>query len=692
MRATVPGRAAIGWAAASAVLALAVCGWPPGASGQKVPAPDGSGVHPDVPFSDLLGPWIRNDELSEDPTLKVRSTRAASKRRSPTVHELAQALADRYGSVMIRVLEYAVVLLDDRGGTRVLALDGRQHPLGRGVDGRLLETDERLTIEMVASRWRRFDTFFLLNDQLVRMTNLKVRSQPRLEFSTVYDRPEVPPASDSLAAGLAGGAAQPAAIRIVPPERRYGELLSGRVQIQTLIVDPLVGEVEFFLDGKRTRRVRKRPFTTRIVLDDPPREQMLEALAYDEDDGYIGRDEMLLNQIDRPFAVHIAAIRGAQANGDPAIRVATVVSLPRSATLERVEFYLSEHLVSARHTFGQEGAPGAARTIPVEALIESGRPDDFIRVVAKLADGREREDAELLQGADYQSEIDVQLVQFQVLVTDQDGNPVSGLSPEDFEIREDRRKRPAVALHTAYDVPLALGLAIDSSDSMLSTWSRLKHIARGFLEAALEPGDRSFLVDFDDTVRLVQPLTADQPLLQSRLDHLIPLGGTALNDGLLFSLLQYGREPGRRALIVVTDGADQHSRSRPEQSADLAERLGLPIYFIELDTSVPGTGNSSGVVALNVTRTAQRQRARKRLSRISEQTGGRLFHIELYATTPRWTDRMEQVFNQIEEDLRHQHVLTYYSDQPPGTAVEPEIRLTRRGLSLRSAVPLQGIE
>ena len=366
------------------------------------------------------------------------------------------------------------------------------------------------------------------------------------------------------------------------------------------------------------------------------------------------------------------------------------MSLPRAATLERVEFYRSEHLVAVTHTFGEGGAPGVARTIPVEALIEGGRPDDFIRVVAKLADGREREDAELLQGADYQSEIDVQLAQFQVLVTDRDGNPVSGLSPEDFEIRENGRKRPAVALHTAYDVPL--GLAIDSSDSMLSTWRPLKHIARGFLEAALGSGDRSFLVDFDGTVRLIQPLTGDQPLLSDRLDHLIPLGGTALNDGLLFSLLQYRREPGRRALVVVTDGADQHSRSQPEQSAELAERLGLPIYFIELDASGQGTGNSSGVVAFNVTSTLKRQRARKRLSRISEQTGGRLFHIELYAATPRWTDRIEQVFDQIEEDLRHQHVLTYYSDQPPGTPVEPEIRVARRGLKLRSAVALQGIE
>ncbi len=641
------------------------------------------------PSSDLLGPWIRNEQRSEDPVLRVERMGLVPEAGSPTIHEMAEALADRYGTVMIRLLKDAVAFLDSRGGTRVFSLNGRRHPLGRGVRGRVLETGETLAIEMVGSDWQRVDTFFRQQDRLVRTTELQTRSQPWVEFRTVYDRPEAEPASDPRIAG----AGQPTAIRIVPPERRFGELLSGRVEIQTLIIDPLVGQVELFLDGKRTRRRREPPFTTRIVLANPPREQTLEARAYDQEDEYLGRDEIVLNQIDRPFAVRIGEIRGVQANGAPAVRVAASVSLPRSAALERIEFYRSEHLVSATRSFGEEAAPGPPRNIPVEALIEEVRPEDFIRVVAKLADGREREDAQLLQGADYQSELDIQLVQFQVLATDRDGNPAGGLSPQDFAIREKGRKRRTVGLHTANDVPLVLGLAIDSSDSMLPTWGRLKQIARGFLEATMTPGNRAFLVDFDHTVNLVQSLTGDQPLLADRLDHLIPLGGTALNDGLLFALLQYGREPGRRALVVITDGADQHSRSRPEQSADLAKRLGLPIYFIELDAAAGAAiTTTSGFVAVNTTSRWQQIRARKRLIEISEETGGRLFHIPLDVGTTTWTDRIEQVFGLIEADLRHQHVLTYYSDDPPGTPIEPEIRVTRRDLKLRSAVALQGIE
>ncbi|MDE2977508.1 MAG: VWA domain-containing protein, partial [Acidobacteriota bacterium] len=419
------------------------------------------GVRQDLGFSQLLGPWIRTDSYSEHPERKIDALGLDREDDLSTVRLLAQAFAESNATLMIRILEKDVVLLDSRGITLAVPYNGRQRRLGGGVRGRVLE---------------------------------------------------------------------------------------------------------FFLDDTSIRLVRKRPFRTRIRLAEPPRQQKLEVLAYGRDRAYLGRDEYLLNEVDRPFVVRIAAMSRFQADGNAAIRVAASLSLPRTATLEQVDFYRSDALVEAVRDFGREATAGAPRTIQVAAVIDGGLPDDFIRVVARLADGREREDAQLLHGADYQSEIDIQLAQFQVLVTDRDGDPVSGLSPEDFEIREHGRRRPAIALHTAYDVPLVLGLAVDSSDSMLPTWSRLKYIARSFLATAVTPDDRAFLVDFDDTVRLVQPLTRDRPLLSERLDRMIPMGGTALNDGLLFSLLQYGSEPGRRALVVITDGADQHSRSNPEQS------------------------------------------------------------------------------------------------------------------------------
>ncbi len=85
-------------------------------------------------------------------------------------------------------------------------------------------------------------------------------------------------------------------------------------------------------------------------------------------------------------------------------------------------------------------------------------------------------------------------------------------------------------------------------------------------------------------------------------------------------------------------------------------------------------------------------RDQRRLQHIAEQTGGRLLRLPLRGDTPWWGDPIEQIFDRIEEDLRHQQVLTYYTNQPRGVPVEPEIRVTRRDLKLRSAVPLEAIE
>ena len=471
-------------------------------------------------------------------------------------------------------------------------------------------------------------------------------------------------------------------IHIVPPTRGHLQPFSGRVEIQTLIIHPLITAVDFLLDGESTQRVWKKPYTGHVDLAHPPREQTLEVRGYDALGTVLGTDRMILNQPDIAPRVRITSIQRLPDVEQTALRIEAVVSVPRSARLEEVAFYLGERKVEAVYEFGVDADLAAPRRIPVEALTEDTTANDFVRVVATFADGREPEDAQLLQGAEYQDEIDIQLIQLQVLVTDRDGNPVRDLKPTDFEIEEGGVRRPVQDLHTAQDVPLVLGLATDTSDSIAPIWRQVKDVSVGFLDAALSPGDRAFVVDFAGTVRLASPLTGNKGLLASRLGVLAPRVGTALNDALLFSLLQYGREPGRRALVVVTDGVDQHSRSKPKQSSAFAERLGLPIYFIELD---------GGAGSRRVSRGLGRVMHRKRLRNISRQTGGRLFQIDLSSDTPPWTERIEQVFDQIENDLRHQHVLTYYTDQADGAAIERSVRMTRRDLKLRSAVPVEAI-
>lgn len=642
----------------------------------------------------LLGPWILNAELSEDPVLRAQQAARAGQWISPTMQEQAKNYADRRASILLGIEDGSLLILDGQGETLAFPLDGTWQSLDNQNRGRALGSGETLSIETVANEWLGVDTFARERDRLVRSTHLRSLglANVRVRFRMVYDRPAVDSASEHPFVDTVGGFARPATILIVPPERGYRELLRGRVGFQTLVIDPAVATVEYRLDSRPPKRIRQPRHRTYLELDDPPREQTLEFLAYDEEGELLGTDRLILNRIDGPAAIRISSIHSQTGDGASAVLAGATVSPPWSAHLERVEFYRNESLVATLEDFGEAAQARPPPTIHVEARIEDPQPNDFVRVKAKLTDGRELEDAQLLQEGDYQAEIDVHLVQIQVLVTDREGNPVSALTPEDFEIREGTRRINPERLHTAQHVRLLLGLAIDSSESMRPAWSHLRHVARSFLADALAPEDSAFLVDFDDTVRLLQQPTADKRRLRAHLGQLVPGGGTALHDGLLFSLLQFRREPGRRALVVVTDGVDLESRSRWQQAPDFAERLGIPIYFIELDRSAKPVIEGGSLVDRTPDATLLRGQARKRLRRISQHTGGRHFHIDLGAHDESWTARIDQAFGQIEEDLRHQHVLTYYTDQPPGAHARPDIRVTAHGLKLRSAVPLRAIE
>ena len=642
----------------------------PPSHAQTEPARDAHRTEPARLSAALEGSWVRNEALSEDPATSV-----AGQFASPALRQLADDLTSSRHRLLIEFPGPEVLVRNGKGENLRLPTDGlaRHDSAGNASSAFLAEGSlEIVTTGADPWVWLWIETFYRQGDRLVQLTETQNFSSPDLLFSTVYDHADArPPPWPSATARRSPSSVEPTAIRIVPPRRGYRELLAGPVQVRTLIIDPLVQSVEFHLDGARLKQARKPPFAARIRLDDPPRPQTLEVRAYDSAERLAGTDRMILNRLDSPFEVRITEIGSTGSAGAQALRVAATVSVPRSARLERVAFYRSEHPVATFDDLDPEANQGEARTIPVDAVIEGVSSGDFVRVTAELADGSEMEDAELLRGAEHRGEIDVQLVQLQILVVDRRGNPVGNLTADDFEIRENGVWRPPENLHASDDVPLVLGIAIDSSESMYLVWRQLHTIVRAFLEGALAEEDRAFLVDFDDTVRPLQALTGSQPLLRARLHRLLPQGGTALNDGILFSLLQFRAEPGRRALVVVTDGDDLHSRTKRAQVADFAERMGVPVYFIALGWSDP------------------RSTLVKRLSR---QTGGRLFRIHPGQSREVLAREMQAVFDRIREDLWHQVVVTYYSDRPSGADLEPEVRTTRIGLTVKSVLPLEALQ
>ncbi len=620
----------------------------------------------------LEGAWVRNAQLSDDPVERLAS-HFVEGFVSGWLREFAEDLANRRRRLVIDFAGQDVLVRNAKRENLNVRTDGyaRYDSEGNLTTVFLAEDSLEIVTQGTGQAWLWIETIYRRGERLVHLTETQNFSTPEFLFQTVYDHADGKPPPGRPARVEQGRFVRPAAIRIVPPRRQYRGLLSGPVEVQTLVIDPLIQSVEFFLDGVRAKEARKPPYVARVRLDDPPRPQTLEVRAYSDSGKLAGSDRIVLNRLDSAFRVRIAEIRSVGRAGSSALRVAASVSVPRAAALQRVAFYRGDHPVATFDDLDPAANRGEARTIPVDTLIEGVSPGDFVRVTAQLTDGREMEDAELLQGAEHRSEIDVQLVQLQILVVDRDGDPVGDLKAEDFEIRENGAWRPAKDLHVSEDVPLVLGIAIDSSESMYFVWRQLHEVVRAFFEGALAADDRAFLVDFDDTVRPLQPLTGSRPLLKARLHRLLAQGGTALNDGVLFSLLQFRNEPGRRALIVVTDGDDLHSRSKRAQVTEYAERMGVPIYSIAL-----GWNDPRGPL----------------IKRLSRQTGGRLFRIHPGQSRAVLARDMQGVFDRINKDLRHQHVLTYYSDRPPGAGVEPEVRTTRKGLTVKSVLPLEALQ
>lgn len=647
-----------------------------------------------------------------------------------------------------------LLMRDGNRQDRLLFLDGRTLSDGLGSETTARLDDDALVVDTRSERRERTEVFTVEQDasgevRLVLLTELRGGRAPEIEFRTVYERVAgggvlvgavgeragqegelrgappseraslLPPvsrdrdaaSSDSQADQRRASADAPprqplrpsggdssrraATIRILPPEATIGQLLSGRVTVQTLNIDPDIQTVEFYLDGERVERRVLPPWEANLRLDDPPREQLIEVKAYGRGDREVGSDRLVVNRLDPRFGVRLTEVSGDPTYGS--LEVAARVSVPRDALLQGLDVYWNQELLDTLPSEVEDGSKRGSLSVeefsaqlPVRADLTRRPGQDFVRVVARLNDGRELEDVRLFDdpSSGLSETLDVQLVRLQVLVVDRRGVPVTDLEPSDFEVVERERRRGAGEKLTvdrvipSRDVALTLGMAIDSSGSMLPVWDRTRELTGAFLEQTLRPRDGGFLVDFDQRLRLLQPLTSDREALSRALERLEPQGGTALYDSILFSLLQFGDAKGRKALVVFTDGFDSDSRADPERAIDFGRRLGVPVYVIALAGRSPSMvrGRRSGADLALIEATA-----RSALRLITEPTGGRLFQVASL-------DQVERVYDQIEEELRNQLIVTYYTERDPLSPLQPELRVLRKGLEVRSAVPIDLVE
>ena len=158
----------------------------------------------------------------------------------------------------------------------------------------------------------------------------------------------------------------------------------------------------------------------------------------------------------------------------------------------------------------------------------------------------------------------------------------------------------------------------------------------------------------------MQQRTGDRAKLRDAFNAIVPDGGTALYDSILFSMLQFDRQQGRRGLVVLTDGHDVNSLADPNRAVEFAKKLGVPIYILAMQAGgSPRAPPRRGAAASDPTSV---------LHLLTDPTGGRLFRVLSM-------EHLRDAFRIINSEMRNQYVLTYYTDSPPTAGDPPKVRL-----------------
>jgi len=253
------------------------------------------------------------------------------------------------------------------------------------------------------------------------------------------------------------------------------------------------------------------------------------------------------------------------------------------------------------------------------------------------------------------------------IVTDSRNRIITDLTKEDFKVFEDKVEQPISAFERQTDVPLRLGLMIDTSNSIRDRFAFEQRAASDFLRQLLRPDrDLAFLASFDSMAELVQDFTGDLDELVAAIDSLRPGGGTALYDAIFYGsrdrLLEGAPDLGsyRRAMVILSDGEDNQSRYSRLQALEVAQRAEVIIYTIS--TNIRGV----------------RMPGDRVLQQFAEETGGRYFQ-------PSNLQDLDVAFEAINTELRSQYSISYQPSTPrDGKYHEIEIEPQRRGLRVRA--------
>src|SRR4249920_3076226 len=237
-------------------------------------------------------------------------------------------------------------------------------------------------------------------------------------------------------------------------------------------------------------------------------------------------------------------------------------------------------------------------------------------------------------------QVDVTRVSLLYTVTDRNGRFVTDLTKDDFEVIETKKPQSILEFNAESDLPLRLGILIDTSNSIRDRFKFEQDAAIEFLNNTLHANqDRAMLVSFDTKAELVSDLIGDTEKLATSIRSLRPGGGTALYDAIFFACRDklsqdQPKHKFRRAIVIVSDGDDNQSQYTRDQALEMAQKADVVLYAISTNISkIESDGD-------------------KVLKYFAAETGGKAFF-------PFKVEDLEQSFENIANELRHQYNIAY---------------------------------
>jgi Ca-activated chloride channel family protein len=236
--------------------------------------------------------------------------------------------------------------------------------------------------------------------------------------------------------------------------------------------------------------------------------------------------------------------------------------------------------------------------------------------------------------------MDVDLALVNVTVTDPYNRLVTGLDTDNFRVFEDNVEQELLTF-SSEDVPISIGVIFDVSGSMANKVSKAREAAIQFFKTA-NPQDEFFLVSFNERAELTSSFTNSIEDLQGRMMLTVPKGRTALLDAIYLGLSQMrGARNAKRALLILSDGGDNHSRYSESDIKRLVKEADTQLYAVGIFDPL-GYRN----------RTPEELNGPSLLSEVTEMTGGRVFAVEKL-------DELPDIASKIGMELRNQYVIGY---------------------------------